>query len=83
MWDSVKEGEGHQEDGTTQFKYRGCWVTFELWQGRDEGLSFAVTTEECSRHREQTLPASQRPRPRRGSVAGAEWVRVVEVRLRS
>lgn len=41
-----------------------------------------MTTGECSRHREQTLPAPQRPKARKGKVAGAEWVRVVEVRLR-
>lgn len=54
----------------------------QLGQGRDKGLSFAVTTGECSGHREQTLPGPKKPRVRRVSVARAEWVRVVEVRLR-
>lgn len=27
MWDGVKEGEGHQEGGTAQVKYRGRWAS--------------------------------------------------------
>lgn len=40
MCDGVKEGEGHEEGGTAQVKYRGCWASplkrCHLSYGKDE-----------------------------------------------